>query len=200
VYAAKQGVKGGGTDMIPAPIRFGRPVARMLHHIWHIPEGFATLVAGLLVIIAAAIAWWSVQRQIRATEKIEATKLRLNLYNRRYNIFDSIFDFYDALSGWKGAPEQLAAQRRFFRSSIEARFLFDDASGIAETLERLHKESGKVIGFKEHGKEYMEGGPQFYMEQFQKSNHVLLVDFEAALVKLKVELGKYLNFHTVRGD
>ena len=175
-------------------------VVRMLLSIWHIPEGFATLVAGLFVVLAAALAWMSVQRQIRATEKIEVTKLRLELYNRRYNIFDSIFDFYEALSGWKGTAEQLAAQRRFFRASIEARLLFDDASGIAETLERLHKESGKVIGFKEHGKEYMTGGAAFYIEEFQKSNHVLLVDFEAALMKLKAELGKYLNFHTVRGD
>jgi hypothetical protein len=102
--------------------------------IWHIPEGFATLVAGVFVIVAAAIAWWSVQGQIRATREIEATKVRLDLYNRRYQIFDSIFDFYNALIGWTGTPEQRTAQTRFFRASQEAVFLFKPESGIAETL------------------------------------------------------------------
>jgi hypothetical protein len=113
--------------------------------IWHIPEGFATLVAGLLVVVATALAWYSVQRQIRATERIEATKLRLDLYNRRYHIFDSIFDFYDALIGWTGTPEQRAAQKRFFRASQEAAFLFKLESGIEKTLKRLHEESAKVF-------------------------------------------------------
>jgi hypothetical protein len=168
--------------------------------IWHIPEGFATLVAGLFVIAAAAIAWSGVQRQIRATQQIEATKVRLDLYNRRYQIFDSIFDFYDALIGWTGTPEQRAAQKRFFRASQEAAFLFSEESGIEKTLKRLHHESAKVIGFKEYGDDYRSGGPAFYLEQFQNAQHVLLVDFDAALVKLKVELPKYLNFHTIAGD
>ena len=81
----------------------------MLSAIWNIPAGFATLVAGLFVIMAAGIAWWGVQRQIRATQEIEATKARLDLYNRRFEIFVSIFDFYEALIGWKGTPEQRAA-------------------------------------------------------------------------------------------
>jgi hypothetical protein len=35
---------------------------KLMSIVWHIPEGFATLVAGLFVMVAAAIAWWSVQR------------------------------------------------------------------------------------------------------------------------------------------
>jgi hypothetical protein len=172
----------------------------MLGALWNIPEGFATLVAGLFFILAAVIAWWSVQRQIGATERIEATRIRLDLYNRRYRIFESIFDFYEALIGWTGTPEQRAAQKRFFTASQEAAFLFKPKSGIADALKRLHEESAKVIGFKEYGEDYMSGGTAFYLEQFQKANHVLLVDFDAALVKLKAELGDYLNFHTIAGE
>lgn len=171
-----------------------------MSYIWHIPEGFATLVAGVLVIVAAAVAWCSVQRQIRATERIEATKIRLDLYNRRYRIFESIFDFYEALIGWTGTPEQRAAQKRFFTASQEAAFLFKPESGIAEMLKRLHAESAKVIGFKEYGEDYKSGGTAFYLEQFHKANHVLLVEFDAALMKLKAELGSYLNFHTIEGE
>ena len=78
--------------------------------------------------------------------------------------------------------------------------MFKPESGIADTLKRLHEESAKVIGFKEYGEDYKSGGPAFYLEQFQKAQHVLLVDFDAVLVKLKAELGNYLNFHTIAGE
>ena len=96
----------------------------MLCSIWNVPDGFATLVAGIFVVIAAIIAWQGVQRQIRAAhadvqrqissvQTIERTKLRLDLYNRRFTIFVSIFDFWKALSDWKDTPEQRAAQTDF---------------------------------------------------------------------------------------
>jgi hypothetical protein len=168
-----------------------------LEFIWNIPSGFATLVAGFFVIMAAGIAWWGVQRQIRATWEIEVTKVRLDLYNRRFQIFDSIFDFYEALLGWKGTPEQRATQMRFFRAYQESGFLFSKESGIEDTLKRLHEESGKVIGFKEYGEEYKSGGVEFYLERFNEMNRVLLVEFDAALPKIRAELGDYLNFHNI---
>jgi hypothetical protein len=180
----------------------------MLCSIWNIPPGFATLVAGIFVIIAAAIAWRATQQQIRTThndiqqqissvQKIEITKLRLELYNRRFEIFVSIFDFYEALIRWTGTPEQRAAQTRFFRAYQESGFLFSKESGIEDTLKRVHDESAKVIGFKEYGEDYKSGGVAFYLEQFKKAQHVLLVDFDTALVKLRVELPRYLNFHSI---
>jgi hypothetical protein len=182
----------------------------MLHSLWHIPDGFATLVAGFFVIVAAGIAWLSVQRQISSAhadvrrqissaQTIEATKLRLDLYNRRFQIFVSIFDFYEALLGWKGTPEQRAAQTRFFRAYQESEFLFSKESGIEDTLKRLHEESAKVIGFKECGEDYKSGGVEFYLERFKEANHVLLVEFDAGLARLKAAMGEYLNFHTVEG-
>jgi predicted enzyme related to lactoylglutathione lyase len=180
----------------------------MLCSILDIPEGFATLVAGTFVVIAAGIAWRSAQQQIRAShddvqrqissvQKIETTKLRMELYNRRFQIFVSIFDFYEALLGWTGTPEQRAAQTRFFRAYQESGFLFGKESGIEDTLKRVHEESAKVIGFKEYGEDYKSGGVEFYLDRFKDAQHVLLVDFDAALVKLKAELPKYLNFHSI---
>ena len=75
--------------------------------------------------------------------------------------------------------------------------MFSKESGIEETLKRLHTEPAKVIGFKERVKEYKSGDAAFYLEQFQQSNRVPLVEFDAALVKLKAELVKYLNFHNI---
>ena len=174
--------------------------------IWNIPSGFATIIASVLALAAAGIAWSGIQRQIRSsreiaqqqirsTQEIEAAKVRLDLYDRRFLIFVSIFDFFEALYQWEGTAEQKAAQKRFFRAYQESGFLFSSESGIEAALKHLHEESGKVVGFKEHGKEMMSGGTEFYLEQHAAMNKVLLVDFEDVLLKVKTESAKYLNFH-----
>jgi hypothetical protein len=47
----------------------------VLSHLWNIPDGFATLLAGSFVIIGAVVAWMSVQQQIRSAETIEKERL-----------------------------------------------------------------------------------------------------------------------------
>lgn len=44
--------------------------------LWNIPDGFATLVGGFFVVVAAAIAWASVQRQIGSAENIERARTK----------------------------------------------------------------------------------------------------------------------------
>ncbi len=168
----------------------------MWYSLWNIPEGFATLVAGIFAIVAAIIAWLAVQRQIRAAQAIEATKLRLDLYNRRFQIFESIFDFYDALHSWKGTPEQKAAHTKFFRAYQESGFLFN--AEVEDVLRRLDVESARVIGFKEHSKEFLSGGPEFFSEQFKETNRVLIVEFGGALTRLKELMDEYLNFRKIK--
>jgi hypothetical protein len=164
--------------------------------IWRIPEGFATLVAGFFVIVAAGIAWRGVQRQIRVTQQIEATKIRLDLYNRRFQIFVSIFDFYEALIGWKGSEEQRLMRARFFRAYQESVFLFKPESGIEEMLKSLFDASGKITGLKEESEQLKAGGPKFYLEQFNAMNGALEY-FGNTLPKLRAAFGDYLSFHTI---
>jgi hypothetical protein len=169
----------------------------MLQLIWHVPEGFATLAAGTVAIVAAVIAWFAVQRQIRAAQKVEATKLRLDLYNRRYQIFESIFDFYDALWQWAGTPEQKAAQQKFFRASEEAGFLFSNESGVQRVMKQLLMDSGTVIGFKEHGEDYRDQDRELYQRQHAEMNRILTTGFEDGLLRLRLAMAEYLNFQTV---
>jgi hypothetical protein len=44
--------------------------------IWCVPPGFATLIAGSFVIVAAIIAWRGVQRQIGSQREIESDRER----------------------------------------------------------------------------------------------------------------------------
>jgi len=124
-------------------------------------------------------------------------KIRFDLYDRRFEIFSSVLDFYGALLSWKGTTEQIAARARFFKAYQEAGFLFQKASGIEELLNELNQEAAKVIGFKEHGDDYYKGEPAVYNEQFQKTNHILLIVFTEAIGKLKVAISPYLDFHNI---
>jgi hypothetical protein len=56
-------------------------LAKFAHHLWSIPEGFATLlgatstlIGAVFVIIGAAIAWRSVQQQIQPAEGLDASR------------------------------------------------------------------------------------------------------------------------------
>src|ERR1700751_907303 len=137
----------------------------ILDAIWHMPGGFATLLASLFALSAAILAWRGVQQQmltsqritqqqIQSAQAIEATRIRLSLYDKRFKVYISIFDFYNALLDWKATDEQREVQRQFFRAYQEAGFLFSEESGIEDALKRVHEGSAKVIGFKQYGEDY----------------------------------------------
>ena len=122
--------------------------------------------------------------------------IRLDLYNRRFEIFSSIFNFHEALVSWKGTPEQIAARARFFRAYQEAGFLFQKGSGIEELFNELNQGGAKVIGFKEHSDDF-KADPAVYMAQRQETNRIMTTVFTEALGKLKVAISPYLDFHNI---
>jgi hypothetical protein len=74
--------------------------------------------------------WALHQREIAKEQAcIAREKLRLDLYDRRFEIFSSIFDFYNAMISWTGTLEQEEARARFFRAYQESGFLFTRESG-----------------------------------------------------------------------
>lgn len=90
-------------------------------------------------------------------------KLRLDLYNKRFDVYSRTLDFYHALSEWgrptdsemastslQDSPELRAAQKAFIKASREAGFLFDKDSGIQKRLEQMHYDTMGVIGYKRH--------------------------------------------------
>ena len=168
----------------------------MLCSLWNIPEGLATLVAGTFAIVAAIIAWCAVQRQIRATQRIEATKVRLDLYNRRFQIFTSILDFYQALVQWKGTPDQRTVQLNFLRAYQESGFLFANPE-IQEILNGLYEHSGSVIGLMRNREAFETGGQDILLHQLNEKYPALVAEFDAALTRLKALMADDLNFHTI---
>ena len=80
-------------------------------------QPIATMLAAVVAVVVTGYFAWH-------QKEIAREKLRLDLYDRRFEIFSSIFDFYKAMISWEGTPEQEKARDRFFRAYQESGFLF----------------------------------------------------------------------------
>jgi hypothetical protein len=159
--------------------------------------------------VIGAFIYWITQKSIDArfargledyrhthAAALQNEKLRLDLYDRRFEIFSSIFDFYEAMTGWEGTPEQKAARTRFFRAYQESGFLFTQASGIPDILKMLNDEAAKVIGYKENRDSY-KSDPTFSREQFNQVTDIQIRVFDDGLAKLKAAMFPYLDFSKI---
>lgn len=128
-------------------------------------------------------------------------KLRLDLYNRRFDIYVKTIEFYQALSSYDplNKNEFLEIRKRFSRAVKESQFLFDDASGIFLKLDELHATSFKVSGFKEKGGTVLNaGGHKEFLEMSMAADSVLM-QFSKEISILEKAFKKYLNFHKAAG-
>jgi hypothetical protein len=147
--------------------------------------------------ILAAVAAVSVTGYFAWHQKnIAREKLRLDLYDRRFRIFTSIFDFYEVMISWEGTPQQKEARDRFFRAYQESGFLFTKESGIEALLKMLNDEGMKVIGFKENSDMY-KGDPALMIEQHKKTTDIQTRVFDEGLAKLRAAMHPYLDFSKV---
>jgi hypothetical protein len=133
-------------------------------------------------------------------------KLRLDLYNRRFDVFSRTLDFYHALLGWEPTElekrttslresEQLRlAQKAFIKASREAQFLFRDDSGIKTELEQIHKDSIGIIGFKRDTLPKL-SGPDII--PFNEKCDACWKRFHESILSLEEKMSKYLDFHRI---
>jgi len=131
-------------------------------------------------------------------------KLRLDLYNRRFDIYSHTLDLLHALESWnptaaeKGAhslqdsPDLDKALKAFTKASRESQFLFADHSGIHENLERLHSAAIALIGFKRDAGPNLTGPDLLgaFADSQQRSETMLKMP-----PILEKAMKKYLDFH-----
>jgi len=137
--------------------------------------------------VAAFLAWQSQGRDHRE-------RIRLDLYERRYEIYKATLDFYNDILVWKSAPEQFSARDRFFYAYQQSGFLFSKESGIEALLKQLFDYGSKVIAYNQSF-EALRANPPLQIQLFEENNDILMRRFPAAFDELKLALAKYLNFH-----
>jgi hypothetical protein len=155
-------------------------------------------VAVVISVVSACVAFaaWRTSRE----------KLRLDLYNRRFDIYSRALDLLHILETWQPSeqeknstslqqsPDLEKAQRAFTKASREAQFLFDDASGVHKLLEQMHADVIAVIGFKRDIGPKMRGA-ELAVEN-QKFTERLSRIYGAAPL-LEKGMKKYLDFHAL---
>jgi len=109
-------------------------------------EEIATVVIAVYVSFIGTLQWITARQ-----------KLRLDLYNRRFDVYLVAFDFMQALMMWSSISIEERRPKRiaFIRAVRESRFLFADNLRIPNLLEEIEKRSFKVTGFVEELSQYM---------------------------------------------
>jgi hypothetical protein len=155
---------------------------------------FAISLASLLV---AAGAFWTSRE-----------KLRLDLYNRRFDVYSRMLDYVHALDDWNPTDAERAShslqdsadldrtKRAFIKATREAQFLFKDKSGVHKLLEQMHTDSFGIIGYRRD----IARNPGFVgPDALQAYNEFLkkLERMHASILPLEQAMSKYLDFHAV---
>lgn len=78
------------------------------------------------------------------------SKLKLDLYNKRFEIYSNTLKFYQELISEELTPE---THKSFIESKEASKFLFSSDRTIYKLLDEMHEKSFKITGFKKHSKE-----------------------------------------------
>ncbi|MDZ7937868.1 MAG: hypothetical protein U5M53_06140 [Rhodoferax sp.] len=145
------------------------------------------------ILIAIFVAWIAFQQY-----RIGRDKLRLDLYQRRFSVYEKTLYFHHLLSG---SVEQQKSEafsktfRDFITAYRESQFLFESSSGIFPLLEEFHAKAFKVIGFKQHGESLIADPVEFLKLKVEAQE--ALEFFPKALEILEKSIAPYLNFRRV---
>ena len=151
-----------------------------------------SVVGGAVGLIAVTVAW--------SQMRIASAKIKLDLYNRRFNIYVAALDYYQSAWG-KTEKNMTEAGSAFVRAFRESVFLFDRNDKVYETLDRI-KNHGAAIGFNKNAN-LNENWPLKYdssaMTMLKQRSDRAYEEFEKDLLLLEQQLQKYINFKTISG-
>jgi len=123
-------------------------------------------------------------------------KLRLDLYERRFEIYLRVLEFHWALVEWHDEHKQLALRGTFVKAFCESKFMFPKESGIYEFLQEFNKRAFRITSFKS-GIEPL--GNAFSEEKARRlEQRAEDVAWIVSSIDMFIEkLGPYLNFHSL---
>ncbi len=148
-------------------------------------------ISGVVAVVGVAtlVVTWSQMR-------IASAKTKLDLYNKRFNVYLAALEFYQYAYSDKRVDLKQKAEK-LTHAYRETKFLFDSEDGIYETLGKIQKGAGVVKAYDEYRRE-----GKFDMDRESiliKRNGDALLAMEKDLLTLEEKLEKYLSFQNVRG-
>lgn len=148
-----------------------------------------SIVGGVVGLIALTVAW--------SQMRIASAKTKLDLYNKRFNVYLAALEFYQC--AYSESPKDIKEKvNKLTHAYRESRFLFDMKDGVHETLGRIQKGSGAIIGY-ENFKQHNVDGPPKAVAMISDRCAAALSEMGKDLLILEDQLKKYISFHNVRG-
>ncbi|MCC5074255.1 hypothetical protein VDR70_015810 [Xanthomonas campestris pv. campestris] len=132
--------------------------------------------------------------------KIASAKTRLDLYSKRFNIYLSALEYYQAIWGLSDKPLDRCTQD-FIKSYRESQFLFKDTDGIYATLTEI-KDTGSSATHLQNiilETEQKAGSDLLELGDLRKQRTQQLDGFEQSLTGLEKQLSKYIRFEEASG-
>jgi hypothetical protein len=166
----------------------------------------ATIIAAVVAVFVTArlgngqqrIAQQQAETAKRQAETAHA-RLKLDLYDKRFNIYATTLDLYEA-DMKKELADIEAAEFPFVQAFRESLFLFDGKDGIYDTLNAI-KDAHSAISAHERGNLKVKNE---YDESARVLSNMLAErgaqgrkDFETLLMTLEGQLAKYLDFRKI---
>lgn len=128
--------------------------------------------------------------------RIASAKVRLDLYNKRFNVYLSALGYYQSAWGKVGDFDVKAAE--FIKCYRESQFLFSKKDGVYDTLTKI-KDYGGVISAKRD----LEEDDKATNRSNASALHDKCEDARRAmgdeLQVLENQIAKYIDFKVVRG-
>jgi hypothetical protein len=150
------------------------------------------VISACVAAAGAVVTFW----MATFTRRTTVEKIRLDLYDRRFAIYEKTLAFKLMLDNSTTAEsiqtsEFIEARRAFIKSMRESQFLFRPDSGIFERMTRLHRASFDVTNVREFGGKNLD--PQLTIKLF--NNSIAAVQFfDGSIVFLEHAMAPYLNF------
>jgi len=152
------------------------------------------ILTPLIAIIALGIAFFQLETN--------REKIRLDLYNRRFEIYTKTLDLYFELHNFKSIKEPSKedivtfkkVMRSFSKYQSESQFLFKEDSGVFSILGGIFSNIWIIITYIEHNEEWRRlDDAAINQKKFEEYN-VASMSFESDIGRLNIAIEPYLFF------
>lgn len=125
-----------------------------------------------------------------------SAKLKLDLYNRRFKIYEDVLALYQVMYDDWDTKKVEALERAMIRSLRESKFLFDSRDGIYDVILKFKNASGKNTAYHIYGSAPNNVDARAIMAQSAAEGRMAC---EPLILELEEKLLKYLDFRRISG-
>lgn len=125
--------------------------------------------------------------------KIASAKVKLDLYNKRFNVYVSALEYYQAFWDKNGGDLKVKGAE-FIKCYRESQFLFSEKSGVYATLTVIKDSAGVIKIYEE-----MKAEGKKDLGELHSKSVTAREKIGNALQTLEKQMAKYIDFKVVRG-